>query len=62
MIQGKYRSEIEQELYNKHIDGDEHHVQNSLFECGAGGKGWIGWKDYCSTGCRDGGSGNSDHC
>lgn len=59
---GNYRGEINQELYNKHIDMDEDHVNNSLFECGAGGKGWIGWKDYCSTGCRDGGRGRSDSC
>ncbi|KAF2793245.1 hypothetical protein K505DRAFT_244849, partial [Melanomma pulvis-pyrius CBS 109.77] len=59
---GDYRGEIQQELYNKNINGDEHHVQNSLFKCGEGGHGWIVWKDYCSTGCRDGGSGKNDHC
>ncbi|ROV97025.1 hypothetical protein VSDG_04199 [Cytospora chrysosperma] len=59
---GKYYNEIVAELNNKYITVDDDHIKNSLFACGEGGHGWIIWHDYCSTGCRDGGSGHSDHC
>jgi hypothetical protein len=59
---GDYRAEIIQELYNHNINTNEDHVQNSVFGCSDSGNGWIGWKDHCSTGCRDGGSGKNDHC
>lgn len=59
---GNYRSEIVQELNNKYITVDDNHIRNSVFACGEGGHGWIIWHDFCSTGCRDGGSGASDHC
>ncbi|KAF2441715.1 hypothetical protein P171DRAFT_77119 [Karstenula rhodostoma CBS 690.94] len=33
MYAGKYCAEIDQELYRKHIGGDENHIKNSVFQC-----------------------------
>jgi hypothetical protein len=59
---GDYRTDINEELYNHNINADENHVQHSLFKCDDSGNGEIAFRDYCSAGCKDGGSGKNDSC
>ncbi|KAK3400681.1 hypothetical protein B0T20DRAFT_505060 [Sordaria brevicollis] len=41
---------------------DTTHVRESLFYCVGGPNGDITFQTFCSGGCKDGGSGKSDHC
>ncbi|CEI60133.1 hypothetical protein FVEN_g13173 [Fusarium venenatum] len=59
---GHYREEIARELLKYHQDVSNFNMYHSLFSCGEGGEGWIGYEMTCFGGCVDGGAGQSDHC
>lgn len=54
--------EIARELLKHHRDVNTFNMNHSLFSCGEGGDGWIGYLGTCDRGCVDGGSGKSDWC
>lgn len=62
LLAGKYWNEIVAELERVGQPADETHINQSYFQCGAGGHGWIRYIGYCSSGCVDGGKGKSDFC
>ncbi|PKS12449.1 hypothetical protein jhhlp_000655 [Lomentospora prolificans] len=59
---GSYYTEIKNELKKQGLEVSTDHVQNSLFSCGEGGFGWIGFLKYCEGYCQDAGPGNNDFC
>lgn len=54
--------EIARELHKYRQDVNNHNMYHSLFTCGEGGVGWIGYLGTCDGDCVDGGSGKSDGC
>ncbi|WZH46725.1 uncharacterized protein QYS62_007815 [Fusarium acuminatum] len=59
---GHYREEIARELLKHRRDVNNFNMYHSLFSCGEGGVGWIGYLGTCDGGCVDGGPGKSDWC
>jgi hypothetical protein len=57
---GNYYNDIVAELQNKGQGVDPDHIDNSLFSCR--GSGSITYQEFCSGGCQDGGSGETDSC
>ncbi|KAH6654182.1 hypothetical protein BKA67DRAFT_658501 [Truncatella angustata] len=57
--QGKYMTEIDNELKRVNLPTQKAYEDHSLFSCGS--DGWIRWQVYCGN-CVDGGSGKSDYC
>ncbi|RGP78336.1 hypothetical protein FLONG3_3472 [Fusarium longipes] len=61
-LKGRYTEEIARELLKHHKDVDNYNIHHSLFSCGEGGLGWIGYIETCPKRCVDAGYGKSDYC
>ncbi|GAD93784.1 conserved hypothetical protein [Paecilomyces variotii No. 5] len=59
---GNYGPQVNQALSNANQPIDDAHIHESIFHCNGGSNGDITFLAYCSGGCQDGGSGNSDFC
>ncbi|KAJ9205078.1 hypothetical protein DTO164E3_1701 [Paecilomyces variotii] len=59
---GNYGAQINEALENAHQPTDDAHIHESLFHCNGGENGDITFQTYCTSGCKDGGSGRSDYC
>ncbi|KAH8693678.1 hypothetical protein BGW36DRAFT_383509 [Talaromyces proteolyticus] len=59
---GSYGNQVNQALSNAGQPTDDAHSRESIFHCNGGANGDITYTNYCSGGCQDGGSGNSDYC
>ncbi|KAJ4413853.1 hypothetical protein N0V85_003396 [Neurospora sp. IMI 360204] len=59
---GNYYDQIVAALKAKGQPTDDAHIHDSLFYCTGGSNGEITYQAFCGGGCKDGGSGKSDHC